>query len=1212
MRITPDRSVPLLLLLFVVLALSQEARTQPCTPPTQRLRMLINDAGLETDSIFFGHSPTATRGLDPQLCETEFPPFPPSGTFEARFVNPPGYDGIDVPLGMGQGFKLDYRRYITRAQVDTHKIKFQAGVSGYPMTLRWSPAALLAICDSARLQDEFGGILIKKNMKLDSVLVVTQPTIGTLLLIKYGAIQPITFPLFSITPTNLVFGNVDVAASKVDSVFVTNPGSAPLTISLAASTDPAFSVAPSSISSIPPGESRKFTVTFTPSSVGPRTGAIVFTHDAAGSPDSITVSGTGVIPGPIFQVTPLTLNFGLVVVSTSRTDSVLVSNLGTLPLTIASVSSSNADFSVTPSGAGPIPPLGSQKFYVTFTPAALGAGSSTIVFSHNADGSPDTVTVSGNGVAPGPLFTVNPPALNFYTLGLGSNKTDSVVITNFGTQPLNVTQAASDQSEFSVSPRSATGIPPLGTRKFYITFSPLTAGAKAGNIIFTHNATGSPDSVPVSGNAIVPAPIFLVQPESLDFGSVPVFSGRVESLKVTNVGTLPLNVTSVVSDSPDFSVTPSSAGPIPANGARRFLVTFSPTTYGPKNGTLLFSHNGTSSPDTVLMQGIAPEPLFAVDPSTVNFGSVNLFSSRVETVQVHNPGAAPLVITVVASNNTEFSVTPTSGGPIAPADSQAFAITITPTSLGPKSGSILFVHNATSSPDSVLVSGTGVQPAFVVTPTQVTFDSTGVTISVIDSVLVTNPGSATLHIDSVRSDNPLHFSVSPAGPVAIAPAGGRKFAIRFRPLATGPLSAGIVFFHDAPTTPDSVMAAGIGVPLLFLTIPPETLAAKDPIRGRFLKPVKRGKHLYPNWANLIEETVAQGGFQPGATESDSAGGLRLGISSMVKTNPSNPLSPKWKPVKDSAAIRCWVRIGTWDFKKSVGKSANKIPGTLENRTFKHLGSPGPARGLDSSGSPGEPKRKRLVKQQTKLDPKKTPNRLFAELLALKFNIAASQLGKTPNGFDALMYTMPGSPFDGYTLRKLSRRADTLMTYWRTGLSSQTLYDSLFAVLYRINRAFNGPLDTVTFEGPTTLVLKGKGDLAQVPFLTAGSEPAGILLRTSSATETEEDMDIEDPDGEGIALETRLYQNYPNPFNPTTTVGFRLIEPLQVTLKVYDILGREVATLLEGEELDEGFHEVEFDATGLASGVYFCRFHTRPVEPGQAGETMNVRKLLLLK
>ena len=122
----------------------------------------------------------------------------------------------------------------------------------------------------------------------------------------------------------------------------------------------------------------------------------------------------------------------------------------------------------------------------------------------------------------------------------------------------------------------------------------------------------------------------------------------------------------------------------------------------------------------------------------------------------------------------------------------------------------------------------------------------------------------------------------------------------------------------------------------------------------------------------------------------------------------------------------------------------------------------------------------------------------------------------------------------------------------------------------------------------------------------------VLPRTSFATETEEDLDIEDPDGEGIVLETKLYQNYPNPFNPTTTLGFRLLTPQHVTLKVYDLLGREVAVLLADEEFDEGFHEVEFDATGFASGVYFCRFQTEPVEPEDAGATINVRKLLLLK
>jgi photosystem II stability/assembly factor-like uncharacterized protein len=67
----------------------------------------------------------------------------------------------------------------------------------------------------------------------------------------------------------------------------------------------------------------------------------------------------------------------------------------------------------------------------------------------------------------------------------------------------------------------------------------------------------------------------------------------------------------------------------------------------------------------------------------------------------------------------------------------------------------------------------------------------------------------------------------------------------------------------------------------------------------------------------------------------------------------------------------------------------------------------------------------------------------------------------------------------------------------------------------------------------------------------------------------------------------LFQNYPNPFNPTTTIRFDLAEREPVTLRVFDMLGREVASLL-GETLSPGRHMVLFDAKDLGSGGYFCR------------------------
>ncbi|MBU1679638.1 MAG: T9SS type A sorting domain-containing protein, partial [Bacteroidetes bacterium] len=70
----------------------------------------------------------------------------------------------------------------------------------------------------------------------------------------------------------------------------------------------------------------------------------------------------------------------------------------------------------------------------------------------------------------------------------------------------------------------------------------------------------------------------------------------------------------------------------------------------------------------------------------------------------------------------------------------------------------------------------------------------------------------------------------------------------------------------------------------------------------------------------------------------------------------------------------------------------------------------------------------------------------------------------------------------------------------------------------------------------------------------------------------------------------LYQNYPNPFNPTTVIGYQLPVTGNVTLKIYDVLGREITTLVN-ETKEAGSYEVKFDAKQLSSGVYFYQLKT---------------------
>ena len=94
-------------------------------------------------------------------------------------------------------------------------------------------------------------------------------------------------------------------------------------------------------------------------------------------------------------------------------------------------------------------------------------------------------------------------------------------------------------------------------------------------------------------------------------------------------------------------------------------------------------------------------------------------------------------------------------------------------------------------------------------------------------------------------------------------------------------------------------------------------------------------------------------------------------------------------------------------------------------------------------------------------------------------------------------------------------------------------------------------------------------------------------------------------GEVLSIPTHysLAQNYPNPFNPSTKIEFSLPRATQATLSIYDLLGREVQTLLN-KELAAGYHEITFDAINLPSGIYFCRM--------ESGDFNQTKKMVLMK
>jgi len=142
-----------------------------------------------------------------------------------------------------------------------------------------------------------------------------------------------------------------------------------------------------------------------------------------------------------------------------------------------------------------------------------------------------------------------------------------------------------------------------------------------------------------------------------------------------------------------------------------------------------------------------------------------------------------------------------------------------------------------------------------------------------------------------------------------------------------------------------------------------------------------------------------------------------------------------------------------------------------------------------------------------------------------------------------------------------------------------------------------------YEGTTTA--DGSGNFMWTgnttgPNVTAVAiDTAGNTSQFSSAfvTSVEESEHVQIPGKYG------LFQNYPNPFNPTTAIGYRLSAVSDVELSIYNVLGQKVATIVSTRQ-EAGIHQIEWDATEFASGVYYYKI--------QAGEFVDVRKMVLIR
>ncbi len=304
--------------------------------------------------------------------------------------------------------------------------------------------------------------------------------------------------------------------------------------------------------------------------------------------------------------------------------------------------------------------------------------------------------------------------------------------------------------------------------------------------------------------------------------------------------------------------------------------------------------------------------------------------------------------------------------------------------------------------------------------------------------------------------------------------------------------------------------------------------------------------------------------------------------------------------KDSVKKYAWV-----EFTNAQGKAAETI-GKLF--TSSHTGAAYP---LDSTRKNGKVKKMRGAQ---KPDVKNYNNIAIEQGVLFNLNLKASSDSILPYGFgnlvlnvsNTLMYA--GRQLNGMSLTNLGALLDTTMTFWnQNGINSTEGYAQLQmlidSVIKPINDGFGKDIDTTNFIiTDSTGMIKNKAPYAVHLLGVKTADEVGIVKEPTVKTQSETHGLV----GNNEPLRFTLGQNYPNPFNPVTVIAYTLPSNSIVSLKVYDVLGREVAALMNNELNVAGAHSVEFDASRLSSGVYFYRLNVNN------GEFTAMKKMLLLK
>jgi hypothetical protein len=247
------------------------------------------------------------------------------------------------------------------------------------------------------------------------------------------------------------------------------------------------------------------TVAFMPTAAETVIGNIIVTN-LQGTTTVLAVSGTGLQAA--IGLTPSSANFGSVPAGATNSQTIQIGNTGNGVLTITQAGVTGSGFSTT----GLTLPLSinpglSSTFNAQYQPSAVGTASGSISLVSNAATSPSVVTLTANGVAATQILSLSTNAVSFGSVDTGTNSTQTVSVTNTGNTNVQISQITVGGAGYSLSGATTpVTLTPSQGMTFNTIFSPTVAGSVSGSVTVTSNATGSPATISLSGNGVVPGP----------------------------------------------------------------------------------------------------------------------------------------------------------------------------------------------------------------------------------------------------------------------------------------------------------------------------------------------------------------------------------------------------------------------------------------------------------------------------------------------------------------------------------------------------------------------------------------------------------------------------------------------------------------------------------------------------------------------------------